>query len=152
MHIITFISTVEKKNSEHYWVTRQRINEFVSCLPYVQMQKIILDIINVTEKKNDMDINVTFHVIFTCILGMFQLLPSVTSVQISMNKNNHNWQHFHHRVSHALLSKPNQDTALISFYSQNKVFVPHRVQRLGFDVSHLDVSRGQHFLDAGTLL
>lgn len=37
-------------------------------------------------------------------------------------------------------------------YSQEKVLVPHRVQRLGLDLSHLDAPGGQHLLGAGALL
>lgn len=36
--------------------------------------------------------------------------------------------------------------------SQGEVLVPHRVQRLRFDLSHLDAPGGQHLLGAGALL
>lgn len=39
-----------------------------------------------------------------------------------------------------------------ALYSQDKVLVPHRVQRLGLDLSHLDAPGGQHLLGAGALL
>lgn len=37
-------------------------------------------------------------------------------------------------------------------YSQDKVLVPHGVQCLGLDLSHLDAPGGQHLLGAGALL